>query len=244
MPVTLQDIQKEENGARFLSADLHIHSYGGSADVKDRAMTAGAIIEVAVAQGISLVAITDHNSDYSTQTSIQYAQKYAGQLLVLPGVEITTAHGHLLAYFPPESSGSVRDSLDEKRAGRRVLHEDYVPALWWPRFVSMHICNEPLTEANRGTHRSGGYFEGRKTRLARDVFEGWEKSSNKEDDGKGGIRKAGKRQGSLRLLQFRCCVGGFDRDEELPQDQDRSDHGRKDAEQARVVLQRVEEMRD
>src|SRR6267378_3537160 len=111
MPVTLQDIQKEENGARFLSADLHVHSYGGSADVKDRAMTAQAIIDAAVAQGISLVAITDHNSDHSTQTSLQYAQKYAGQLLVLPGVELTTAHGHLLAYFPPESAGSVRDLL-------------------------------------------------------------------------------------------------------------------------------------
>jgi DNA repair ATPase RecN len=111
MPVTLQDIQKEENGARFLRADLHIHSYGGSADVKDRAMTVEAIIEAAVAQGVSLVAITDHNSDHSTQTSLQYAQKYAGQLLVLPGVEVTTAHGHLLAYFPPESSGSVRDLL-------------------------------------------------------------------------------------------------------------------------------------
>lgn len=63
MPVTLQDIQKEENGAGFLKADLHIHSYGGSADVKDRAMTAEAIIDAAVAQGISLLAITDHNSE-------------------------------------------------------------------------------------------------------------------------------------------------------------------------------------
>jgi hypothetical protein len=93
-----------------------------------------------------------------------------------------------------------------------------------------------------------GTFEGRKIRLARDVFEGWEKTSNGEDDGKGGIGKAGKRQGSLGLLQFRCCVGGFDREEELPQDQDqdqdRSDHGRKDAEQARVVQQKVEEVRD
>jgi hypothetical protein len=111
MPVSLQDIQKPDNGARFLSADLHIHSYGGSADVKDRSMTVEAIIEAAVAKGISLLAITDHNSDCNTQASIQYAQKYGGQVLVLPGVEVTTAHGHLLAYFPPERMTSVRDLL-------------------------------------------------------------------------------------------------------------------------------------
>jgi hypothetical protein len=37
------------------------------------------------------------------QRAIDHSQEnYTGQTLVLPGVEVTTAHGHLLAYFPPE----------------------------------------------------------------------------------------------------------------------------------------------
>src|SRR5262245_3006941 len=111
MPVTLQDIQKQENGARFLSADLHIHSYGGSADVKDQTMTVEAILEAASVHSISIIAITHHNSERNIQAAVEYAKKYVGMLLVLPGVEVTTANGHLLSYFSPENPSAVRDLL-------------------------------------------------------------------------------------------------------------------------------------
>jgi ABC-type phosphate transport system ATPase subunit len=101
--VLFQDIQLLDNGARFLNVDLHIHSYGGSHDVKDPTMTPEAIVDSAVRQSLSIIAITDHNSDINVQRVIDYAQEnYAGQILVLPGVEVTTAHGHLLAYFAPD----------------------------------------------------------------------------------------------------------------------------------------------
>src|SRR5437879_5786893 len=111
MTMLLKDIQKVPNGARFYTADLHIHSYGASADVKDSTMTVEQIIDASVAVGISLIAVTDHNSDQNLRSGFDYAQKYAGQLLFLPGVEITTANGHLLAYFPPEHIERVRDLL-------------------------------------------------------------------------------------------------------------------------------------
>ncbi|MFZ2655460.1 MAG: PHP domain-containing protein [Victivallales bacterium] len=97
------DIKVFDNGARFQNVDLHIHSYGASHDVKDTKMTPEAIVDSAVKQGLSVIAITDHNTNKNVELAIAYAQEhYAGQILVLPGVEITTAHGHLLAYFPPE----------------------------------------------------------------------------------------------------------------------------------------------
>jgi ABC-type branched-subunit amino acid transport system ATPase component len=74
-------------------------------------MTVEAIVEDSVKQGISLLAITDHNSDKNVQSALAFAQKFAGQLLVIPGVEITTANGHLLAYFPPDKPERVRDLL-------------------------------------------------------------------------------------------------------------------------------------
>ena len=85
------------SGARFLRADLHIHSYGSSHDVKDATMTPEAIVNTAIAESLSLIAITDHNEITNVQRALAAA---AGkQLLVVPGVELSTPQGHLLAYF-------------------------------------------------------------------------------------------------------------------------------------------------
>jgi len=85
------------SGARFLRADLHIHSYGSSHDVKDATMTPEAIVNTAIAEKLSLIAITDHNEVMNVQRALAAA---AGkQLLVVPGVELSTPQGHLLVYF-------------------------------------------------------------------------------------------------------------------------------------------------
>ncbi len=99
---TFKDIDAIENGARFVNVDLHIHSYGASADVSDTAMTPKAIVDSAVKQGLSVIAITDHNSDVNVAEAVAYAKGFGGSIVVIPGVEVTTAHGHLLAYFDPE----------------------------------------------------------------------------------------------------------------------------------------------
>ncbi|WP_295438505.1 TrlF family AAA-like ATPase [uncultured Thiodictyon sp.] len=107
-----KDIQAIDNGARFQSVDLHIHSYGASHDVKDPTMTPEAIIDSAARQGLSVIAITDHNSNLNVQRAIDHAQNnYPGTILVLPGVEITTAHGHLLAYFAPDNIDALTKVL-------------------------------------------------------------------------------------------------------------------------------------
>jgi len=111
MAVTYDIIKAVDNGAQFFNADLHVHSFGASHDVKDSTMTVEAIIDAAVKMGIRLLAITDHNSDVNTAKGIAYAQKYTGHILVLAGVEITTSHGHLLAYFAPEQAARVRNLL-------------------------------------------------------------------------------------------------------------------------------------
>lgn len=110
--VQLRDIQLVDNGARFHSVDLHIHSYGGSHDVKDSTMTPEAIVESAIRQNLMVIAITDHNSNLNVQRAIDYAhENFAGQLLVLPGVEVSTAHGHLLAYFAPDRTTDLTKFL-------------------------------------------------------------------------------------------------------------------------------------
>jgi len=86
-------------GAKFLRADLHIHSYGeeGSFDVSDALMTPENIVDTAISKGLQIIAITDHNEIGNVKKALQYSENK--QILIIPGIEVSTAQGHLLVYF-------------------------------------------------------------------------------------------------------------------------------------------------
>ncbi|MCH8823083.1 MAG: PHP domain-containing protein [Planctomycetes bacterium] len=109
--VLLRDIEAIDSGAKFLNVDLHIHSYGASHDVKDVTMTPQAILDSAVSQGIAVIAITDHNSVENVEGALKHADQYKEDVLMLPAVEVTTANGHLLVYFSPESVSKLNRFL-------------------------------------------------------------------------------------------------------------------------------------
>jgi hypothetical protein len=69
MSITLNTVCAPSNGARFQTADLHVHSFGGSSDVTDAAMTVGNIIETAAKGSTAILAITDRNSVQESTTS-------------------------------------------------------------------------------------------------------------------------------------------------------------------------------
>jgi len=105
-------------GATFLRADLHIHSYGddtGSFDVKDHSMTPEAIVDIAIEKGLQVISITDHNEIQNSFSAIKYAE--GKDILVIPGIEVSTTQGHLLVYF--ESFKSLRDFF-----GKLTISED------------------------------------------------------------------------------------------------------------------------
>ncbi|WP_155100370.1 TrlF family AAA-like ATPase [Flavobacterium sp. LC2016-01] len=87
------------NQAQFYRGDLHIHSYGefGSFDVTDTAMTPQAIVDTAIEKNLKIISITDHNEINNCHFAIEYAK--GKDVLVIPGVEISTTQGHLLVYF-------------------------------------------------------------------------------------------------------------------------------------------------
>lgn len=91
-------------GAKFLKADLHIHSFGqdGSFDVTDVTMTPSAIVDLAIEKGLKIISVTDHNEIGNSITAVRYAADK--DILVIPGIEVSTTQGHLLAYFPDEKA--------------------------------------------------------------------------------------------------------------------------------------------
>lgn len=93
-------IAQHSNGAQFRRADLHIHSYGdvGSYDVEDTAMTPEAIVDTAINEKLHVIAITDHNVVGNVRRGVKHAE--GRDILVVPGVELSTPQGHLLVYCP------------------------------------------------------------------------------------------------------------------------------------------------
>jgi hypothetical protein len=74
-------------------ADLHVHtnySYDGTASVPD-------VLRKAKQVGLSVIAITDHDEIDGALEAVQLAAHYGVE--VIPGIEITTAEGDLLALF-------------------------------------------------------------------------------------------------------------------------------------------------
>jgi energy-coupling factor transporter ATP-binding protein EcfA2 len=88
-------------GSRFVRADLHVHSVLGPGDPvgPGPAPTVATVVQAARSAGIQILAITDHNTAVNAREAA--TQTTGGDLLVLPGIEISTADGHLLGIFDP-----------------------------------------------------------------------------------------------------------------------------------------------
>lgn len=75
----------------MLSLDIHVHSEA-SFDGRD---PVDLLLEQAEAVGLDGIAITDHDRMWATHEAVQRGPLY--DLVVIPGVEVSTADGHVLA---------------------------------------------------------------------------------------------------------------------------------------------------
>lgn len=85
-------------GASFLRADLHVHTYPDGAESPEPDLAP--YVEAAVDNDIAFLAITDHNSVRSVRDALKAAEGTG--VYVVPGIEISTQDGHLLALFDPD----------------------------------------------------------------------------------------------------------------------------------------------
>lgn len=125
-------------GALFYKADLHIHSYGegvGSYDVEDTTNTPSAIVDTAILKGLKVISITDHNEILNSIAAVQYAADK--EILVIPGIEVSTTQGHLLLYF--ETIDNLR-----KFYGKLSIND------------GKSICNQGITECLNIAEQYGG----------------------------------------------------------------------------------------
>jgi len=90
------------------TADLHIHSIYSS----DATTTVRAILKQAKDVGLNVIAVTDHDEIRGSLEAQQLAPKYG--IEVIPGAEISTKEGHLVALYIktlPPAGLSLNDTL-------------------------------------------------------------------------------------------------------------------------------------
>jgi len=110
-----------------LAADLHIHTALSPCAAEE--MTPPAIVREALAQGLDMIAICDHNSAANC-AAVQEAAR--GALAVLAGLEITTTEeAHVLGFFPDADRASnagkeVCTTLPQVTSSSRLFGEQLV----------------------------------------------------------------------------------------------------------------------
>ena len=107
---TLDDVLALPSGAEWVKADLHVHT-PASRDIGAawESATEEDVVRIAIDKGLSLIAITDHNNASWCDRVREAAS--GTSLTVLPGVEISTPQGHLLAIFDSNTSATHIEDL-------------------------------------------------------------------------------------------------------------------------------------
>ncbi len=90
-----------------MRADLHIHTFHS----KDNHQTVQEIFQAAKRKDLGAIAITDHNTTVGAMEVLEAAPDW---LIVLPGIEITSEDGHILAL-------NVRQEIPKGLSARETI---------------------------------------------------------------------------------------------------------------------------
>lgn len=124
-------------------ADLHIHT-----SFSDGSGTPAAVLEAASQAGLDLIAVTDHDEVTGALVARDLGPRYG--VGVVPGIEISTADGHLLALYVDRN---IRPGLPLEETALRVgdlggLCIAAHPTARWVHSIGERRLCEALTDAD------------------------------------------------------------------------------------------------
>ncbi len=90
-------------------ADLHVHSNHSN----DGVDCVKALIATAVEKGLNCISITDHNTVNGSLEAIEYVEEEHVPIAVIPGIEVSTSNGHMLAY-------GIKQDVDKEMSMRET----------------------------------------------------------------------------------------------------------------------------
>ncbi|MEA4977801.1 MAG: PHP-associated domain-containing protein [Methanomassiliicoccaceae archaeon] len=130
-----------------MKADLHIHS-SFSLDGRTDPVT---IVDVAVERGIGCIAITDHNS-FEAYDLI----KDDGRLIVIPGEEVSSKGGHILAYGIDrqiQKGLSIIETIEAIHDAGGIAFAAH-PYRWWSGLGEQAVLDNPFDGIEAANSRS------------------------------------------------------------------------------------------
>ena len=86
------------------AADLHLHTLASDGLVSARDL----VDHVERTTDLDLIAVTDHDELSAAHEAREWAARNAYRVQVVPGVEVSTRDGHLLALFVEERPPALR----------------------------------------------------------------------------------------------------------------------------------------
>ncbi|MFA6006014.1 MAG: PHP domain-containing protein [Patescibacteria group bacterium] len=78
-------------GIVWKAADLHLHTNFSDGSAKPEE-----IVDASIRAGLDAIAITDHDNIESSVLSVDYALRHSLPIEVIPGIEVSTKHGHVI----------------------------------------------------------------------------------------------------------------------------------------------------
>ena len=121
--------------------DLHLHT-----TASDGRLTPSELVDLAAAQGLRAIAITDHDSTEGLPEAFESARKHPG-LTLIPGIEISVDvpgnEIHILGYYIRHEDADVQETLTQFRQGRQDRGRRMVESL---REMGMEITWERVQE--------------------------------------------------------------------------------------------------
>lgn len=145
-----------------MKADLHIHSSFSN----DGRVSPEEIVDVALERGMGCIAITDHNHFEAYDTI-----KDDGRIIVIPGEEVSSKEGHILAYgidsHIPRGL-SVQDTIDAIHDAGGYAFAAH-PYRWWSGLGEETVLKYPFDGLEAANSRSYGKDNKKSAELAERV---------------------------------------------------------------------------
>jgi hypothetical protein len=131
-------------GPAWYRGDLHMHTAhsDGTCASQGGAMVPCPVfrtLEAAAARGLDFVAVTDHNT-VSQDQDLRELQPYFDRLLLIPGMEVTTFHGHANVFGLTDLVDFRRTGTDLNAALAAVAAAGGVVAINHPALPSGETC--------------------------------------------------------------------------------------------------------
>jgi predicted metal-dependent phosphoesterase TrpH len=106
---------------RTVTLDLHVHT-NYSHDGRD---SVELVVKSAIAQELHGIAICDHNTTVGSAVARSYAAENQLELVVIPGIEVSTSQGHLLVLGldePLEQGLPLEETIERARQQERATN--------------------------------------------------------------------------------------------------------------------------